>query len=97
MVLDVRGTLLGTTNVSLVPLMAPFPSMGGNVTRDGHPCRFAPLVVTSVARLSGDHPHIGMITSAFAVISARRLPAFAKRARARDACLFLSWDAMVRV
>ena len=40
-----RGaTLLGTTNVSLVPLMQPFPSMGGDITRDGHPCRYAPLV-----------------------------------------------------
>ena len=40
-----RGaTLLGTTNVSLVPLMKPFPSMGGDITRDGHPCRYAPLV-----------------------------------------------------
>ena len=44
MVLDVRGTLRGTTNLSLVPLMAPFPSMGGDITRDGYPCRFAPLV-----------------------------------------------------
>ena len=44
MVLQVEGTLLGTTNTSLVPLMAPFPSMGGNQTRDGHSCRYAPLV-----------------------------------------------------
>lgn len=53
------------------------------------------LVSFGVARLSGDHPHTGMFTAAFAVISAGRLRAFAKRARARDACLFLSWDAMV--
>ena len=33
MVLEVLGTLRGTTNVSLVPLMAPFPSMGGDITR----------------------------------------------------------------
>ena len=44
MVLEVEGVLLGTNNLSLVPLMAPFPSMGGNVTRDGYPCRYAPLV-----------------------------------------------------
>jgi hypothetical protein len=50
MVLDVRGTLRGTTNLSLVPLMAPFPSMGGNITRDGHACRFAPLVGAFRAR-----------------------------------------------
>ena len=39
-----KGTLLGTHDISQLPLMAPFPSMGGNVTRDGHPCRFGPLV-----------------------------------------------------
>ena len=44
MVLEVEGVLLGTNDLSLVPLMAPFPSMGGNVTRDGYPCRYAPLV-----------------------------------------------------
>jgi polygalacturonase len=43
-VLDVRGVLVGTNNLSLIPRLAPFPSMGGNITRDGHPCRFAPLV-----------------------------------------------------
>ena len=50
MVLEVLGTLRGTTNVSLVPLMAPFPSMGGDITRDGHACRFAPLVGAFQAR-----------------------------------------------
>ena len=50
MVLEVLGTLRGTTNVSLVPLMAPFPSMGGDITRDGYACRFAPLVGAFRAR-----------------------------------------------
>ena len=50
MVLEVLGTLRGTNNVSLIPLMAPFPSMGGDITRDGHPCRFAPLVGAFAAR-----------------------------------------------
>lgn len=40
----VGGTILGTLNTSLIPLMKPFPSMGGNITRDGYLCRFAPLI-----------------------------------------------------
>jgi hypothetical protein len=38
------ATILGTNDPKQYPLMAPFPSMGGDITRDGHPCRYGPLV-----------------------------------------------------
>jgi len=44
MVLEVQGKMQGVDDPALVPLMKPFPSMGGNQTRDNFPCRFAPLV-----------------------------------------------------
>ena len=42
--IDSNARILGTTNRSLIPLMKPFPSMGGVITRDGYPCRYGPLV-----------------------------------------------------
>ena len=38
------ATILGSTDTKLYPLMAPFPSMGGVITRDGYKCRYGPLV-----------------------------------------------------
>jgi polygalacturonase len=38
------ATILGPTDPKLFPKMAPFPSMGGVITRDGYKCRYGPLV-----------------------------------------------------
>lgn len=43
-VLEVEGTIRGLDDPAQLPLMAPFPSMAGSVTRDGYPCRYAPLI-----------------------------------------------------